>query len=126
MSLQGILLIDAMGVLLLILIIQLIRKQRLYVGYGIIWLVATGGLVLLVSIPPLLALVTRAVGALFPASALSLLAFVFIITVQVFFSVKLTTLSAKQTELIQVLALQDLLSKEPPLEQDQSEGVPDR
>lgn len=126
MSLQGILLIDAMGVLLLVLIIQLIRKQRLYVGYGIIWLVATGGLVLLVSIPPFLALVTRAVGALFPASALSLLAFVFIITVQVFFSVKLTTLSAKQTELIQVLALQDLLSGERPLERDQSEGVPDR
>jgi hypothetical protein len=111
-SVQGIILIDIVGAVLLVLIVQLVRKQRMFVGYGIIWLTATGGLMLVVSVPPLLALVTRAVGALFPVSALTLLAFVFIIVVLIFFSVKLTSLSAQQTELIQVLALRDLLTEE--------------
>ncbi len=124
MSLQGILLIDFVGALLLVLIVNLIRKQRMFVGYGIIWLVATSGLMVMVSVPPLLAVITRAVGALFPASALTLLAFVFIVVVLIFFSVKLTSLSAKQTELIQVLALKDLLSREqtPSSEQDSGQG----
>jgi hypothetical protein len=56
-------------------------------------------------VPPLLSAVTRAVGAVFPVSALTLLGFVLIVLVLVLFSVKLTELHERQTTLIQSLAL---------------------
>jgi hypothetical protein len=64
-------------------------------------------------------LVTKAVGAIFPVSALSLLAFVFIFLVLIFFSIQLSTLSARQAELTQTLALHELL----PHEQKSEQGI---
>lgn len=112
MTTQGILIIDFAGLVLIALIINLVRTHKLYVGYAAIWLLSTVGLLLTVSIPWWLATVTEAVGAVFPVSALTLLALIFIIVVLIFFSVKLTTLSERQTELIQELALRELLAKE--------------
>ena len=112
MSTQGILVIDLLGIVFLLLIVNLVRTQRLAVGYAVVWALASCGVLLLVSVRPLLSLLTRAVGALFPASALSLLAFAFIFGVLILFSVKLSSLSARQTELIQALALKELLSEE--------------
>jgi hypothetical protein len=112
MSTQGIIIIDLVGLGLILLIVNLVRTQKLYVGYAGIWLFATAGLLAVVSVPPLRAFITAAVGAVFPASALTLLAFVFIIFLLIFFSVKLTILSERQTELIQFLALKDLLATE--------------
>jgi len=108
MSTQGIILIDLASAALVLLIVNLVRTQRLYVGYAVMWLAAILGMMLTISVPPLLALITHAVGALFPASALSLLAFVFIFSILIFMSVKLSTLSARQTELIQLLAIREL------------------
>jgi len=112
MTTQGIIIINMLGLALIALIVNLVRTQKLYVGYAAIWLVTTIGLLLIVSAPPLLDFITVVVGAVFPVSALTLLAFVFIIIVLIFFSVKLTTLSEQQTELIQALALKDLLARE--------------
>jgi hypothetical protein len=109
MTTQGVVLIDLMGLALVVLLINLVRTQKLYVGYAVIWLVAVAGMMLTISFAPLLRFVTRAVGALFPVSALSLLAFVFIFGTLIFFSVKLSVLSARQTELIQLIALKGLL-----------------
>ena len=115
MSLQGILVVDFFGLVLLVLIVHLVRVQKLHVGYGLLWLLTTTAVVLLVSIPSLLALVTRAVGALFPASALSLLAFAFIFLVLVFFSVKLTAIASRQTRMVQALAIDELEAREGPV-----------
>lgn len=112
MSLQGIVLIDMIGLGLIFLILNLVRTQKLYVGYAVIWLLAVGGLMITISFPPLLSLVTRAVGAIYPASALSLLAFVFILVVLIFFSVQISLLSARQIELAQAQALNELLTQE--------------
>lgn len=64
MSIQGIILIDILGVGLILLTLNLIRVQRLFVGYGLLMDIAVCALVLIVSVPPLRALVTKAVGAL--------------------------------------------------------------
>lgn len=112
MSIQGIILIDILGLGLIILILNLVRTHKLHVGYAVIWLLAVSGLITTISIPPLLALVTKAVGAIYPASALSLLAFVFIFLVLIFFSVQLSLISARQVELTQALALKELLAQE--------------
>jgi hypothetical protein len=112
MTLHGVMIINLAGLALMVMIINLVRTHRLYVGYAAIWLFSTAVLLLTVTVPWLLDAVTKAVGAVFPASALTLLALIFIIVVLIFFSVKLTTLSERQTELIQAFALKELLAKE--------------
>jgi hypothetical protein len=112
MTTQGIIIIDLAGLALIVLIINLMRTHKLYVGYAAIWLLSTAGLLLTVSIPSLLDSVTEVVGAVFPVSALTLLALIFIIVVLIFFSVKLTSLSERQAELVQAFALRELLAKE--------------
>jgi hypothetical protein len=111
-SAQGIILIDLLGLGFIALIINLVRTHRLYVGYGIMWLVAVVGLMVMVSLQPLLAWITLLVGARFPASTLSLLAFVFIFGVLIFFSMQLSQISNRQIDLIQALAIKELLEQE--------------
>jgi uncharacterized protein DUF2304 len=112
MTTQGIIIIDLAGLALIVLLVNLVRTRQLYVGYAAIWLLSTAGLLLTVSLPSLLRIVTDAAGAVFPVSALTLLALLFIIVMLIFFSVKLTTLAEHQTELIQTVALQALLARE--------------
>ena len=112
MSIQGIVLIDIMGLGLIILILNLVRTKKLHVGYAVFWFLAVIGLMLIISIPPFLGLLPKIVGAIFPASALSLLAFIFIFLVLIFFSVQLSAISARQVELAQALALKELLAQE--------------
>jgi hypothetical protein len=107
MSTQGVILIDLLGLGLIILIFNLVRSHKLYAGYAVTWLLSACGLMITISCPPLLMLVTKAVGAIFPASALSLLAFAFIFLVLIFFSVQLSILSARQVELAQAFALRE-------------------
>jgi hypothetical protein len=107
MSLQGRILILLTALALIVLIINLVRIQKLHAGIAILWLGATLTLMLLVSFPPLLDFVTAATGATFPASALSLLAFVFIFLVLILVSVQLSRLSVRQAEIAQYLAIKE-------------------
>ena len=120
MSLQGIVFIDFLGLALIVLILNLIRTKKLHVGYAVIWFLAVVTLMVIVSVPPLLEILPRVVGAVFPASALSLLAFVFIFLVLIFFSVQLSIISARQVELAQAIALSELLAKDRQSESDTS------
>jgi hypothetical protein len=108
MTPQGIVVIDILALGLIVLLVNLVRKKKLYVSYAVIWVTAVVGMMLLVSIPPALELLPKLVGAIYPASALSLLAFIFIFVVLIFMSVKFSILSDRQTEIIQLLAIRDL------------------
>ena len=112
MTLQGIWVIDFAALLLVLLVLNLVRRGRLGSGFGVLWLTAVVGAALLVTFESLLSFVTQSVGALFPVSALSLLAFVFIFIVLVHFSVKISTLSARQVELAQQIALREAQLRE--------------
>jgi hypothetical protein len=112
MSTQGIILIDIIGFGLILLTLNLVRTHKLYVGYAVMWALAVAGAMVLISIPPLMAFITVSVGATFPASAVTLLAFVFIFIVLIFFSVELSVISSRQVELAQSLALNELMRKE--------------
>jgi hypothetical protein len=110
MSIQGIIFIDLLGVAFMMLILNLVRTKRLHIAYATIWFLAVLALMVMVSIPPLLYLLPRLMGAIYPASAISLLAFVFIFLVLIFFSMQLSAISARQVAIIQALALQELLA----------------
>lgn len=116
MSIQGILFIDVLGVGFILLILNLVRTKRLHIAYATIWFLAVVGLMMMVSIPPVLAILPRMMGAIYPASAVSLLAFVFIFLVLIFFSMQLTAISARQVEIIQALALRELLAQDTDLQ----------
>ena len=104
MSTQGIIIIDILAVGLIILIINLLRNKKLTTGYALIWLISVGTMLIILNIPPFLDFVTKVVGAVYPASALSLLAFVLIFMILIFFSVQISILSARQVDMIQEIS----------------------
>ena len=106
MTTQGILVFDLMGIILLIWVLDLVRRGQLYVGYGVLFVVATLMTIVTLSFPGLLALVTRLVGAVFPASAFTLLALGFIILLLVYILTQLTIISNRLAQLVQELAIQ--------------------
>ena len=115
MSLQGRAVIVLLGLSVLGLIINLVRTKRLHVGYAVVWLPAIVAVITLVATPPLLEGVTRVMGAIFPASAMSLLGFVFIFLALIFISVQLSLLSNRVVEIAQHIALSNSSPRaEPP------------
>jgi hypothetical protein len=112
MSTQGILLLDLIGFVLAMLIINLVRTRRLHVAYAVIWLVAIALMMVIISVPPLLQFITVAVGAIYPASAMTLLAFVLVFSMLIVFSVQLSTIATRQIEMAQAFALDELKARE--------------
>ncbi len=112
MSTYGIIFIDLVGIGMLLLILNLLRTEKLSINYAVIWVLAILSMMVIISVPSLLELLPIIVGARFPASALSLLAFAFIMLVLIFFSVQLSIISRRQNRLIQSIAIQELLMEE--------------
>jgi hypothetical protein len=112
MSLQGIIFIDCLSVGFLLLILNLVRTRKLNISYAVIWFLLVLGLMAIISIPSLLTALPRLIGATYPASALSLLAFVLIFLTLIFFSVQLSAISARQIELAQAMAIKGLLAQQ--------------
>jgi hypothetical protein len=106
MTSQGIAVLIALALALLLWIVDLVRRERLYVGYGVVLIVAIVAVILVVVLPPALSLVTWMVGAVVPASALTLLALVFLFFMLVYILTQVTIVSNRLAALIQELAIQ--------------------
>ena len=105
MTTQGSLVLSLIGIAYLLWIVNLTRKGKLYVGYSVIWVVWIILGILVVGIPPLLDLVTDVTGALFPASALSVLAFGLIFAMQIYLLSQLSILSHRIASIAQHIAI---------------------
>ena len=103
MTPQGIVAILLACAVLSSLVVLLVVRGRLYVGYGVIWLTVFGGAALIAAVPPLTVFVTRLTGAEYPASALTLVALVFIVLVLIYYSVQLSILGTRVTRVAQEL-----------------------
>jgi len=98
-------LIDVAGVLLIVWVFHLIRRDHLYVGYAaMVVLVIVAGLITL-SVPPLLARVNRLGLLLTSAAGLVVLALAFVLLMLVYILSQLTQLSNRVTALTQELAI---------------------
>ena len=106
MTIQGILVLNLIAIALLIWIGNLVRRGRLYVGYGVIFIIVILFVMVVISVPQLLHLVIRLVGAVFPASALTLLALGFIVFMLIYILTQITMLSNRLTTLVQTLAIE--------------------
>ena len=106
LPIRAVLVLDLMGLFFLIWVLNLVRHGRLYVGYGVIFIVAILGTMVTLSVPQLLLGVTHLVGAIFPASALTLLALAFIMLMLLYVLSQLTLVSNRLAMLIQELAIE--------------------
>lgn len=106
MTFQGILILNLTALVLLLWVINLVRRGSLYAGYGIIFIVVITSAMLVLAVPKLLALVSQLVGAVFPASALTLLALCFIVFMLIYVLTQLTVLSNRLAAVVQGLAIQ--------------------
>lgn len=105
MTIQGIIVLILIGLVLVFWILDLVRRDRLYVGYGVVLILSIFGVILLLSLPPLLTFMTRLVGAIFPASALTLLALCFIVFMLVYVLTQVTIVSNRIALVVQELAV---------------------
>ena len=106
LPIRAVLVLDLMGLFFLIWVLNLVRHGRLYVGYGVIFIAAILGTMVTLSVPQLLLGVTHLVGAIFPASALTLLALAFIMLMLLYVLSQLTLVSNRLAMLIQELAIE--------------------
>ena len=106
MTVHGTVVLFLIGILLILWTLNLVRRDRLYVGYGVALCVTIGGVLLILTIPSLLVGITGLVGAIFPASALTLLALCFIVVTLVYVLTQITVVSNRLTSAIQEIALQ--------------------
>ena len=106
MTWKGIVLLDVVGLLLLVWVLNLVRRDRLYVGYGVIFVLAILVFLPLVSIHKFQTLVTRWVDIFFPASGLSLLALCFTVFMFVYILSQTTLLANRLARLVQNLAIE--------------------
>ena len=106
MTIQGIIVLILIGLLLVFWILDLVRRDRLYVGYGVVFILSILGVIILLSLPPVLSFVTRLVGAIFPASALTLLALCFVVFMLVYVLTQVTIVSNRVALVVQELAVQ--------------------
>jgi hypothetical protein len=106
MTFQGIVILNLIALALLLWVGNLVRRGSLYVGYGVIFIIVILGVIITVSVPALLSLLVRLVGAVFPVSALTLLALCFIVFMLIYILTQVTVLSNRLTVLVQGLAIE--------------------
>jgi hypothetical protein len=108
----------AIGLALLILIVELIRRRRLREEYSVLWFVTGVTVLVLAAWYDLLVAITGFIGAALPTSTLFFFALIFLILVSLQFSVRISTLDHRVKELAQKLALVEAKEPEPESEPD--------
>lgn len=95
--------------LVVLFILRILKKGRMNIKYAIIWLIAFGGLFILLVIPNLLQTITKLLGF----SLSSNMIIVFFILILVLINLSLTVIISGQTEKIKLLIQEvSLLKKE--------------
>lgn len=95
----------AVAVLLILLIIELIRRRKLREEYALVWLAVGVGIVVLVWRYGILEWVTRLIGAVMPTTTLFLFAFFFLLVMAMHFSIKLSKLTGQIKDLTQEIGI---------------------
>jgi hypothetical protein len=105
-SVRGQLFIVTISVLLIIYVLDALRRKKINEEYCLWWICIMIATDFLVLNPPLLLKITHVIGALVPISTLTLFALVFIIAILIYFSMKISILTNQVRSLIQTVSLQ--------------------
>lgn len=107
MTAAGIVVSAVIGAVLLLWVVNLIRHDRLYVGYGVIFVIGTLAALAVLLVPPLLAVLTRASAALLAVPALSIVPLALFTFLMVYVFAQITILSNRVMRLTQELAIRN-------------------
>ena len=88
-------------------ILRLMAQRRLTMGMGLFWLAAMAGGAALVASHTLLVFIAGILGTLYPDAAIRLLAFVALLFVQIYFSVRISVQEQRLGDLGQAVALME-------------------
>jgi hypothetical protein len=108
MSVRNIIVAVAVGLGMLFLVIELVRRRKLREEYSWLWLLTASVILLLTLWFDLLKWITHMIGAIVPSSTIFLFAFVFLIFISLHFSVVISKLTDRNKELAQRHALLEL------------------
>lgn len=90
---------------LLLAVLEMVRRRRLMERYALLWLLSAVVLLALASWPGALNRISRAIGIFYPPTALFVVAFAFILLLLLHFSAAVSRLSDQSKVLAQRLAL---------------------
>jgi hypothetical protein len=105
MTAVGIATATAIGIALLLWVVDLIRQDRLYAGYGVIFVFGTIAAIVVLLVPPLLRAATAVSVALMPVPSLSFVALVILTFLIVYVFIQMSVLSNRVMRLTQELAI---------------------
>jgi len=94
-----------LGISILALILEMVRRRKLGEEYSFLWLLIGAGIVILVLWQGLLAWVTRLIGAVAPTTTIFIFGIVILVLINLHFSVKISKLSKQVKDLAQQIAL---------------------
>jgi hypothetical protein len=107
MTIWGVLIFDGLGLALLVWLGNLIRRGRLYVGYGAILLLSIIAVMVIVSFPPLERFLINALESVFPSSAVVIMTFGYLFLMIIYLLTQVTLLSDRLAALIQDIAIRE-------------------
>lgn len=93
------------AVAILILIVELVRRRKLKEEYSLLWILTAALLVLLSVWYGLLVKVTHLIGGTVPSSTLFFFGLVFVISLMLHFSIRISLLERRITSLVQEIGL---------------------
>lgn len=94
------------GLALVLWVLNLVRRDRLYVGYGVFLILCFSGAVAIMAVPQLLTLLTRVLGGVSRAEALILVTFAFVLFMLIYTLSQVTIVSNRVAALVQALAVE--------------------
>jgi hypothetical protein len=101
-----------MAVLFFCIVIDLARRKKLRVEYSILWTITAAAILALVFWYDALLAVTRMIGAVLPTTTLFIFGLMFLLFLNLHFSVKLSALSEQVKNLAQELAIHTMKKAE--------------
>jgi len=93
------------SIVIFIAIIELVRRKKLRVEYSWFWLMTGAGLFMLAVWYDLLVAITKFIGAGFPTSTLFFFGIIFLLMINLYFSVELSSMANRLKNLTQETAL---------------------
>jgi len=93
------------SVLIMLLVVELVRRRRLREEYSWLWLLTGGIIILLVVWYDLLVFITHLIGAVAPTTTLFIFGLLFLMLISLHYSIQISKLSHQVKEMAQQLAL---------------------
>jgi len=104
----------AIALVILVLIVELVRRRKLREEYSVLWICTGVGIFVLGMWYGLLQKITAFIGAALPTSTLFFFALIFLVLLSLQFSVRISALQDQIKELSQKIALLDVKEPEEP------------